>query len=54
MGAAGQDFGDFRAWLEAQGIDTSLTVAFPDEFTATFTVITDLEQNQVPASMPAR
>ncbi|MEJ5198139.1 MAG: carbohydrate kinase family protein [Anaerolineae bacterium] len=47
MGAAGQDFGDFRAWLEAQGIDTSLTVAFPDEFTATFTVITDLEQNQV-------
>ncbi len=47
MGAAGQDFGEYRAWLEAQGVDTSLTVAFPDEFTATFTVITDLEQNQV-------
>lgn len=47
MAAAGQDFGDYRAWLEAQGVDTSLTVAFPDEFTATFTVITDLEQNQV-------
>ncbi len=47
MGAAGQDFGDYRAWLEAQGVDTSLTVAFPDEFTATFTVITDLEQNQI-------
>jgi len=47
MGAAGQDFGDYRAWLEAQGVDTSLTVAFPDEFTATFTVITDVEQNQI-------
>jgi len=47
MGAAGQDFADYRAWLEAQGVDTSLTVAFPDEFTATFTVITDLEQNQI-------
>lgn len=47
MGTAGQDFGEFRAWLEEQGVDTSLTVAFPDEFTATFTVITDIEQNQV-------
>ena len=47
MGAVGQDFGDFRAWLEAQGIDTSLVVAYPGEFTATFTVITDLEQNQI-------
>ncbi|MGC8780226.1 MAG: carbohydrate kinase family protein [Anaerolineae bacterium] len=47
MAAAGHDFGEYRAWLEAQGVDTSLTVAFPDEFTATFTVITDLEQNQV-------
>lgn len=47
MGTAGQDFGEFRAWLEEHGVDTSLTVAFPDEFTATFTVITDVEQNQI-------
>lgn len=47
MGAVGQDFGEFRAWLEAQGIDTSLVVAYPGEFTATFTVITDTEQNQI-------
>ncbi len=47
MGTVGQDFGDFRAWLEAQGIDTSLVIAYPGEFTATFTVITDLEQNQI-------
>ncbi len=47
MGTAGQDFSDYRAWLEAHGVDTSLTVAFPDEFTATFTVITDVEENQI-------
>jgi adenosine kinase len=47
MGTVGQDFADYRAWLEQQGIDTSLVVAYPGEFTATFTVITDLEQNQI-------
>ncbi|MGQ9489547.1 MAG: carbohydrate kinase family protein [Anaerolineae bacterium] len=47
MGTAGQDFGEYRLWLEKQGIDTSLTVTYPDEFTATFTVITDVEQNQI-------
>lgn len=47
MGTVGQDFGDYRAWLEAQGVDTSLVVAYPGEFTATFTVITDTEQNQI-------
>ncbi len=47
MGTVGQDFGEFRAWLEAQGVDTSLVVAYPGEFTATFTVITDLAQNQI-------
>jgi adenosine kinase len=47
MGTVGQDFADYRQWLELQGIDTSLVVAYPGEFTATFTVITDLEQNQI-------
>ncbi len=47
MGTVGQDFADYRAWLELQGIDTALVIAYPDEFTATFTVITDLEQNQI-------
>jgi adenosine kinase len=47
MGTAGQDFGDYRAWLDAQGVDTSLVRIYPDEFTATFTVITDLDQNQI-------
>lgn len=47
MGTVGQDFGDYRAWLDAQGVDTSLAKAYPGEFTATFTVITDLDQNQI-------
>ncbi len=47
MGTVGQDFGDYRAWLEAQGVDTSLVRAYMEDFTATFTVITDDEQNQI-------
>jgi len=47
MGTAGQDFGDYRAWLESQGVNTSLVRIYPDEFTATYTVITDLDQNQI-------
>ncbi len=47
MGTAGHDFAEFAAWLNAQGIDTSLVRVYPDEFTATFTVMTDLDQNQI-------
>ncbi len=47
VGAAGLDFKDYKAWLESVGIDTSLIRVFPDEFTATFSVITDLEHNQI-------
>jgi len=45
--AAGKDFGAFRDWLEAQGVDTSAMGIFQDEFTATFSVITDLDHNQI-------
>ncbi len=47
VGAAGLDFEDYNAWLQSVGVDTSLIHIFPDEFTATFSVITDLEQNQI-------
>jgi adenosine kinase len=47
MGTAGQDFGDYRAWLEAHGVDTSGVVVIPDVFTASFFVSTDLNQNQI-------
>ncbi len=47
MGTAGVDFRDFGEWLEGQGVDTSLVRVYPDEFTSTFTVMTDLDQNQI-------
>lgn len=45
--AAGKDFGEFQEWLETQGVDTSAMGIFPDEWTATFNVITDLDHNQI-------
>ncbi len=47
MATAGQDFVEYRAWLEAQGVDTSAIVAIEDEFSASFFVNTDLDQNQI-------
>ncbi|MBI3049565.1 MAG: carbohydrate kinase family protein [Acidobacteria bacterium] len=47
MGAAGQDFGEYREWLEAAGIDTSLVRQVPDKFTASFFCSTDEENNQI-------
>ena len=47
LGAAGKDFGEYREWLEQQGVDTSAMGIFQDEFTATFSVITDLDHNQI-------
>lgn len=47
MGTVGQDFGEYRAWLEAHGVDTALTRDEPDLFTASFFVNTDLDGNQI-------
>jgi adenosine kinase len=47
MGTAGQDFGEYRQWLEAAGIDTSLVHQVPDKFTASFFCSTDTENNQI-------
>jgi adenosine kinase len=47
MGTAGQDFGDYRRWLDAAGIDTSLVRDVPDKFTASFFCSTDVDGNQI-------
>jgi adenosine kinase len=47
MGTAGQDFGDYRTWLDAANIDTSLVKQVPDKFTASFFCSTDTENNQI-------
>jgi adenosine kinase len=47
MAAAGQDFGEYRAWLEAAGVDTSLVLQVRDKFTASFFCSTDRNNNQI-------
>lgn len=47
MGTAGQDFGEYRQWLEAAGVDTSLVKVVADKFTASFFCSTDTESNQI-------
>ncbi|MFN7980824.1 MAG: carbohydrate kinase family protein [Vicinamibacterales bacterium] len=47
MGTAGEDFGDYRQWLEAAGVDTSLTKQVDGKFTASFFCSTDQHNNQI-------
>jgi len=47
MATAGQDFDDYRRWLEAAGVDTSLTREVAGKFTASFFCSTDTESNQI-------
>ena len=47
MATAGQDFPDYRRWLDAAGVDTSLVKEIPDKFTASFFCSTDVANNQI-------
>ena len=47
MATVGQDFGEYRAVLEEAGVDTSAVVEVEDEFTASFFVNTDQDNNQI-------
>jgi adenosine kinase len=47
MATVGQDFAEYRRWLELHAIDTSSIIEIPDEFTASFFVSTDRAQNQI-------
>lgn len=47
VGAAGQDFGDYRARLEGVGVDTRHVLVKEDDFTASFFVSSDLDGNQI-------
>jgi adenosine kinase len=47
MGTAGQDFDDYRRWLDGAGIDTSLVRQIADKFTASFFCSTDKTGNQI-------
>lgn len=47
MATAGQDFGEYRTWLERHGVDTSAIVEIDEEYCASFFVSTDENQNQI-------
>ena len=47
MATAGEDFGEYRRWLEAAGIDTSLVVEIDGKFCASFFCSTDRDNNQI-------
>jgi adenosine kinase len=47
MATAGEDFGEFRQWLDAAGIDTSLSKQIPGKFCASFFCSTDQDNNQI-------
>jgi adenosine kinase len=47
MATAGQDFGDYRTWLEGHGVDTAAIVEIENDFCASFFVNTDQAQNQI-------
>jgi adenosine kinase len=47
MGTAGQDFGEYRQFLDHSGVDTSLVKEIPGKFTASFFCSTDRDGNQI-------
>jgi len=47
MATAGEDFGEYRQWLESAGVDTSLVKEIKGKFTASFFCSTDVENNQI-------
>jgi adenosine kinase len=47
MATAGEDFGEYRAWLEAAGVDTSQVRQVSGKFTASFFCSTDQHNNQI-------
>ena len=47
METAGEDFGEYRRWLEAAGIDTALVKQVAGKFCASFFCSTDVNNNQI-------
>lgn len=52
MATVGEDFGDYRAWLDSKGVDTSLMQVIPGLFTASFFATTDQASAQIASFYP--
>lgn len=47
VGTVGEDFTDYRVWLESKGVDTRFVREIPGKYTASFFANTDLANNQI-------
>jgi adenosine kinase len=52
FGTVGQDFAEYRVWLEANGVDTRGIMVIPEEFTASFFATTDYDNCQIASFYP--
>jgi adenosine kinase len=52
MATVGEDFAEYRSWLESNGVDTSLMKVIPGLFTASFFCNTDRSNNQIASFYP--
>jgi adenosine kinase len=52
MATVGEDFEEYRAWLEAKGVDTALMCVVPGVFTASFFATTDHAASQIASFYP--
>ncbi len=52
VGTVGQDFAEYRAWLDEKGVITHGIKVIPEDFTASCFINTDLKHNQITAFYP--
>jgi adenosine kinase len=52
MATVGEDFEEYRAWLEAKGVDTTLMKVVPGVYTASFFATTDQASAQIASFYP--
>ena len=52
MATVGEDFEEYRAWLESKGVDASLMEVVPGVFTASFFATTDQDNAQIASFYP--
>ncbi len=52
MATVGEDFGEYRQWLESKGVDTALMQVIPGLYTASFFATTDQTNAQIASFYP--
>lgn len=52
LATVGEDFGEYRSWLESQGVDTALMQVIPGVYTASFFATTDRMNAQIASFYP--